>query len=268
MPTIGFLGAGKMGEALMVSIIKGGLAQPGGVVACDALSARRDEVRRRYRVRVTAEATDLVDACDIIFLAVKPQDLDTLLQRMQPTLRRRHLLISIAAGKTLEHLASCAGPKARLVRVMPNLPVSVGAGMLVYCLGANTTQRDRRTVARLLAVCGEVLELEERHFDVVTALSGSGPAFFAFYMRSMAEAAVRLDLPPEAAHRLAMRTMLGTARYLEIAGMEPSEFIQAVASPKGTTAAGLEVLEKSSLPGIVERTITAATKRGRALRTS
>jgi len=265
MSTIGFLGAGKMGTAMLASLLRGGAAAPGEILACEALAERRGQLRRRYRVRVTDDPALLATGCEIVFLAVKPQDLDPLLGALAPALTRRHLLISIAAGKTLGRLRQLAGDRPRLARVMPNLPVMVGAGMLAYTLGAGARSGDRRLVARLLACCGQVVELEERHFDVVTALSGSGPAFYAYIMRALACAAERLDLPPEAARMLALQTMLGTARYLRETAQEPAAFIQAVASPRGTTAVGLKVLEKSALEAILFRTIAAAARRSRDL---
>ncbi len=265
MSTIGFLGAGKMGTAMLASLLQGGAALPANILACETLAERRALLRRRYRVRVTADPALLATGCEIIFLAVKPQDLDPLLDTLAPALTRRHLLISIAAGKRLERLRELVGQGPRLARVMPNLPVMVRSGMLVFCLGTGAKRGDRGFVTRLLACCGEVLELEERHFDAVTALSGSGPAFYTYIMRALATAAESLDLPPQAASKLALQTMLGTARFLRETAQAPADFIQAVTSPHGTTAAGLAVLQKSSLEAILSRTIAAAARRSREL---
>ena len=261
MRRIGFLGAGKMGEAILAALIRGGLYAPGQILACEALPERRHAIRRRHRVEVTGNPATLPEVCDVIVLAVKPQDLAAALAPLAHTLRARHLLISIAAGKTLASLQTASGGRARIVRVMPNLNVSVGAGMSVFALGAHTRPADRKLVTRLLGCCGECLELDERHFDSVTALSGSGPAFFAYLMQALTDAAVLLDLPADAARLLANQTMLGTALYLRQTGQEPAAFIQAVCSPKGTTAAGLSVLEKSSVKSALARTLQAAAKR-------
>ncbi|MDD5705280.1 MAG: pyrroline-5-carboxylate reductase [Kiritimatiellae bacterium] len=262
---IGFLGVGKMGEAILASLLKGGVAKAADIVACDAVPDRLRLVRRRYRVATAALPEEVAAKCDIVFLAVKPQQLDPLLAALAPALTRRHLLISIAAGKTLSRLQTLAGGKARLVRVMPNLPVMAGAGMSAFCLGVRATPRDRRAVARLLACSGEVIELEERHFDAVTALSGSGPAFFTRVMVGLADAAVRLGLPREASRRLALQTMFGTARYLLETGQDPEVFVKSVTSPQGTTAAGLAIMDSSSLRAILTGTIAAAARRSRAL---
>ena len=265
MGNIGFLGVGKMGEAILGSLIHTAGLPPAQLVACDADADRRAQIRRRYGVKVVADPRDLPAACETLFLAVKPQDLDRVLESLAPALTRRHLLISIAAGKSLARLQALAGGRARVVRVMPNLNVSVGAGMSVFTPGPTARAGDRRLVARLLASCGEVLELDERHFDAVTALSGSGPAFFAYLMQAMARAAEALGLPADAARLLANQTMLGTARTLRERGQDPDAFIQAVCSPKGTTAAGMAVLEKSGVARALDRTLRAAARRSREL---
>lgn len=265
MSMIGFLGAGKMGEAILASLIRSQQVAPRQILACDMMTELRAQVKHRYHVQVTAYPQALPAACDVIFLAVKPQDLDGVLATLAPEFTKRHLLISIAAGKTVKRLEELSGGCARVVRVMPNLNVRVGAGMCVFTLGAKARATDRKLVTRLLGSCGEVLELDECHFDSVTALSGSGPAFFAFVMQAMADAAEGLGLPAAAARLLANQTMLGTAEYLRKTQQEPKAFIQAVCSPKGTTAAGMAVLEKSTVRTALGRTIKAAARRSQAL---
>jgi len=148
---------------------------------------------------------------------------------------------------------------------MPNLAVMVGEGMSVFCIGSQAKPSDRKLAARLLGCCGRVVELDERHFDAVTALSGSGPAFFTYLMSALADAAEAEGLPAGAARLLAEQTMLGAARYLLETGIDPTEFVQAVASPKGTTAAGLKVLDASAVRRILGRTIQAAARRSHEL---
>jgi pyrroline-5-carboxylate reductase len=263
--TIGFLGSGKMAEALLAGVLKAGLAAPGEIVACEKLAERRAEIRRRYKVRVTASARTTLAACDTVVLAVKPQDLDAMLAPLVALWQPRHLVISIAAGKTLAGLQLSLGARTRLVRVMPNLALMVGEGMSAFCLGTAAKTADRGTVQRLLSCAGRTVELDECHFDAVTALSGSGPAFFAYILQAMVDAAIGAGLPEEAAQLLAKQTMLGAARYLLDTDRTPQEFISAVASPKGTTAAGLAVLEQSAARSILGRTIRAAARRSAEL---
>ena len=263
---IGFLGAGKMAEAILAALLRNGVAAAASVTACERVVERRAFMRRRYKVAVTASAVDLVCASDVVFVAVKPQDLDALLTEVAPALGPRHVVISIAAGKPLAHLQRLLGARTRLVRVMPNLAVMVGEGMSAFCLGRRAKPGDRRLANRLLGCCGRVIELPERHFDAVTALSGSGPAFFAHVMVALADAAQDAGLPAEAARLLSEQTMLGAARYLLETGRDPAEFIQAVTSPKGTTAAGMAVLNASDLRDVLARTIQAAAHRSAELR--
>lgn len=262
---IGFLGAGKMAEAILAALIRNRVVPAANILIRDVVAQRRTQIRRKYKVRVSATATDLVQDCEVVILAVKPQDLDELLAHIAPALGRQHVVISIAAGKNLAHLQKLAGRQVRLVRVMPNLAVMVGEGMSAFCLGHQARPADRKLAARLLGCCGRVVELDERHFDAVTALSGSGPAFFTYLMAALADAATAEGLPADAARLLAEQTMLGAARYLLETGIEPAELIQAVASPKGTTAAGLAVLDASSVRQILGHTIQAAAHRSREL---
>ena len=262
---IGFLGAGKMAEAILAALIRNQVVPASQVMIRDVVAGRRSYLRRRYRVAVAATSSDLVEACDVVFLAVKPQDLDELLTHVGPLFSKRHVVLSIAAGKTLSHLQKKAGAQVRLVRVMPNLAVMVGEGMSAFCLGKKARPADRKLAAQLLGCCGRVVELEERHFDAVTALSGSGPAFFAYLMAALADAAAGLGLSKAAAQLLAEQTMLGAACYLLETGIEPAELIRAVASPKGTTAAGLAVLESSTVRRTLARTIEAAARRSQEL---
>ena len=263
---VGFLGAGKMAEAIASALVQTGLCDPWDVIACDKAKERRDLMAKQYQVSVTDCPVETVTTCDVLVLAVKPQDLDALLADVRKHLAAKHLLISIAAGKTLAALKKTAGAKPRIVRVMPNLALMVQEGMSVYCAAKNAKPADKQFVAQLFGSAGAVLELPEKHFDAVTALSGSGPAFLTYVLDAMVGAAVALKLPKDAARLLAEQTLIGTGIYLQETGRDMGEFIQAVASPKGTTAAGLAVLEKSSIKGILAKTLTAAAARSEALR--
>lgn len=263
--TIGFLGAGKMAEAILASMVQGGLSEPWNVVACDKVKERRDFLAEQYGVAVTDDVAQTVKDCKVLILAVKPQDLDALLADVKKLLTDKHLLISIAAGKTLATLKKAAGTKPRLVRVMPNLALMVQEGMSVYCAAKNAKAVDKQLVATIFGGAGSVLELAEKHFDAVTALSGSGPAFFAYMMQAMIEGAVALKLPKDAARLLAEQTLIGTGIYLQNTGRDTAEFIQAVCSPKGTTAAGMAVLEKSSVKNALAKTLAAAATRSAEL---
>ncbi|MDD4101315.1 MAG: pyrroline-5-carboxylate reductase [Kiritimatiellae bacterium] len=263
---IGFIGAGKMAEAILCTAVQADICAPWDITACDINAARRQLVEKEYGVIVTEDAVQTAKTCKVLVLAVKPQDMDKLLREIRPALTEKHLLISIAAGKTLAALKKAAGIKPRLVRVMPNLALLAQEGMSVYCVGQNVKAADKRLAAQLFGSAGAVLELPEKHFDAVTALSGSGPAFVAYFMQAMIEGALALKLPVDAAVLLAGQTLIGTGIYLQNTGRETDEFIKAVSSPKGTTAAGMAVLEQSDLRDVVCRTLAAAAARSSELK--
>ena len=263
--TIGFLGAGKMAEAIIAAVSRSGLAEPWEVIACDKAKERRALVEKQFGVAVTDDVAQTVRESQVLVLAVKPQDLGALLAEVRPLLTETHLLISIAAGKTLAALKKAAGSKPRLIRVMPNLALMVQEGMSVYCAAKNAKPADRQLVAQIFGSAGSVLELQERRFDAVTALSGSGPAFVAYVVQALIEGAVALKLPKEAARLLAEQTLVGTGIYLQNTGRDITEFIRAVASPKGTTEAGMKVLEKSAVKTVIAKTLAAAAARSAEL---
>jgi len=262
---IGFIGAGKMAEALIAALIKNGIARPAGIMAGDVSPARLRFMKRRYQVKVSGDNQAVVRSADMVWLAVKPQELSGVLGDLAPLMTARHVVVSIAAGRDLAFFARWL-PRTRVVRVMPNLACQVGAGMSVFCANRKATAADRRRVARMLAAAGRVLELPEKHFDVVTALSGSGPAFFAYMLERLVRAAVAKGLRRADACLLAEQTMMGAAKFLLETGTDPDTFIKAVASPKGTTAEGLAVLDRSDITRIMAGTIAAATRRSRELR--
>ncbi len=263
MYRLGFIGAGKMGGAILSSILAKAVA-PAEAIVCDT----SDEVLARFAAlgaATTKDVTEVAATAEIIFLATKPQGLDPVMEAIAPFLTEKQLVISIAAGKKLATIRSFIGAKPALVRVMPNLPALVGEGLMA-CVADNGTPPETIAAAEaLLSTCGEVIALPEDAFDAVTALSGSGPAFFAYAMKAMADGGIALGLTPEAAQTLALKTMLGTAVYLTETKQDTGDFIKAVCSPKGTTEAGMKVLEASSVRDDLAATLKAASDRSKEL---
>lgn len=262
---VGFLGSGKMAEALVSSLIQTGMCEPWDITACDTSEERRKLMAKQYQTIATNCPIETVRNSEVLIVAVKPQDLNELLSTVKPHLTKKHLLISIVAGKTLASLKKYAGNTTRIIRVMPNLALLVQEGMSVYCASKEAKAQDKQCVAKIFGNAGAVLELPEKHFDAVTALSGSGPAFIAYVLNAMIEGAIALKLPKDVARLLAEQTLIGAGIYLQNSGRDIHEFIQAVASPKGTTVAGLAVLEKSSLRSTIIKTLKAAADRSAEL---
>ena len=240
--TLGFFGAGKMAEGILAAAALQKDFDPKAVLMAEKVPARAKELAKRYGVRTTPDAKDVAKAALVIFLAVRPQDLAALAADVKPLLTKK-----------------------TLVRVMPNLALRAKEGMCAICPAANATKADVARVAKILNGAGRTVVLPERNFDAVTALSGSGPAFFAFMEQAMAEGGRALGLPPVAARLLAEQTMLGTAAYLRQSGADLETFISGVATPGGTTAAGMDVLRASDFKKVVAATLKAASDRSAEL---
>lgn len=262
---VGFVGCGKMGEAILADLLRSGKAAAANVAVCEADPERRGGLRRRHGVATYAEYGPAVTGTDVVFLAVKPQSLDAVLRDVASVAGRHGgLYVSIAAGKRLPRIEALL-PGARVVRVMPNLATLVSEGMSVFCAGTRVAAADRSLVVDLLSSFGGVLELPERQFDAVTAVSGSGPAFLAYFLKLVIEAATDLGLNRQDAGMLAVRTMTGAAKLLSAGGFDVDGLIAAVSSPHGTTVAGMAVLERSPMADIVRQTLRAAAQRSQEL---
>jgi len=261
---VGVIGLGKMGEAIVASLLHSKILEPHEISASEVNTERRELVRRRHGINVYSKNAVVPGMAETVFLAVKPQDLDGVLEEIAPSVTKEHLVISIAAGKTIASVQRGL-PQARVVRVMPNIACLTSEGMSVFCAGPSATDADRRKTTKLLTSLGRVLDLPEERFDAVTALSGSGPAFFAYFLNCIVDAGVAEGLDRADARMLAEQTMMGTSRMLMAGGMNPAELMQAVSSPNGTTVAGLEVLRRSTVPDTVARTVRAAAQRSTEL---
>ena len=202
---------------------------------------------------------------DVLILAVKPQQMSGVLAEVGPTLTSSRLVVSIAAGMRLDTLAAGLGPRARLIRVMPNTPCLVGQSASGYSLGAGATEADAELVAELLAAVGRAFRVDEKLLDAVTGLSGSGPAFVYLIIEALSDGGVRMGLPREVALQLAAQTVRGAAEMVLTSGEHPAVLKDRVASPGGTTIAGLQALEAGSLRGTLMAAVEAATRRSQEL---
>ena len=260
MKKIGFFGAGKMAEGILFAI-----AETRSVIMAEKYSVRAKELKRKYGVAVSADVKDVATNADLIFLAVRPQDVDAVAAEVKPILTKSQTVVSIVAGKTLAKLRKALGAKVNLIRVMPNLALRANAGMSAICPAAKTPRADVAAVEKILGAAGATVILKEKDFDAVTALSGSGPAYFAYMEEAMAEGAVKLGLKPEVARLLAEQTMYGTAKFLRESGMELKPFIAGVCTKGGTTAAGMVKLDVPDFKRIVAETLAAAANRSAEL---
>jgi pyrroline-5-carboxylate reductase len=262
---IGFLGAGKMATALARGWLAAGLATPEHIVASDPLPQAREAFAAGSGLRTTAENRQVVAESDLLVLAVKPQSMRALLADIRPAVTARHLVVSIAAGISLRQLAEGLGPDRRLVRVMPNTPCLVGAGAAAYAPGEAATADDLALVDRLLNAVGRAHPLPEKLLDAVTGLSGAGPAFVYLMIEALSDGGVGVGLPRDVATALAAQTVLGAAKMVLETGMHPGALKDMVASPGGSTIAGLHALERAGLRAALMDAVEAATRRSAEL---
>ncbi|HEY2785443.1 MAG TPA: pyrroline-5-carboxylate reductase [Fimbriiglobus sp.] len=261
---IGFLGAGQMATALAKGWAKAGLLDPTRSRASDPSMAARSAFELTG-IPTSAVNVDVAKAADVIVLAVKPQMMAGVLAEVKPVVSAHQLVISIAAGWTLKALAAGLASGTRIVRVMPNTPCLVGASAAAYSAGANATADDQESVHRLLAAVGTATELPEHLLDAVTGLSGSGPGYVFVLIEALADGGVKAGLPRNVAQALAAQTVFGAAKMVLETGQHPAALKDAVASPAGTTIAGLAALERGGFRAALIEAVVTATERAAEL---
>ncbi len=263
--TIGFLGAGKMATALALGFLRAGLVQPANLFASDVLPAAGDAFTRTTSGRVLASNGEVARAANVLFIAVKPDQVAGVLAGLAGSLSTdRHLLVSIAAGVSLAAMEAVA-PGHRVIRVMPNTPALVGASASAFARGSKVSEADVQTVQALLSSVGLALEVKERLLDAVTGLSGSGPAYAFVMLEALADGGVAAGLPREIAQKLAAQTLLGAARMVLETGQHPAALKDAVCSPGGTTIEAVHELEKGGVRAALITAVRAAAEKSRRL---
>lgn len=264
-PKLGFIGGGRMATAMIQGLLRAKVTTADRIVASDVSSDCRETLKELTGIEVYAENRPVVQQSEVVVLAVKPQVMAEVLAEIKSAVTAKHLVISIAAGITLRQLSEALGPRARIIRVMPNAPSLVGAGAAGFCLGPKATVEDADLVKRILTVGGKAFELPERLLDAVTGLSASGPAFVAVIIEALSDGGVQVGLPREIASALAAQTVYGAAKMLMETGWHPGMLKDMVTSPGGTSAAGLHALEKGGLRAALQDAVVAATRRAQEL---
>ncbi len=259
--TIGFVGAGQMARALARGWVQAKLVEGQQILAHDPSKAAIEQFTAEVGgARVVNSNAAVIATADVVILAVKPQNVPELLEELRSVVSEDKLIVSIAAGVSLATLS--AGLKTtRLVRVMPNTPCIIGQGASGYALGPGASKADGRLVGQLLEAVGIAFAIPERLLDAVTGLSGSGPAYVFTVIEALSDGGVRVGLPRETATALAVQTVLGSAAMIKSTGEHPAVLKDRVASPGGTTMAGLSALEGEGLRGALIAAVEAATDR-------
>lgn len=263
---IAFIGGGNMTTSLIGGLRSGGLPA-GEITVADPVAAQLERLRREFGVQGTHDNAVAASDADLVVLAVKPQDMATAARSLAAaTGNQRRVVLSIAAGIRLANLATWFGGGVPIVRAMPNRPALIGAGITAACAGPGVSESERARAGWVLAAAGPVVWLDaEEQMDAVTAVSGSGPAYFFLLIEAIEDAGTALGLPRETAHRLAVQTALGSARMAAEGTDPPALLREQVTSKGGTTAAALAVLETADLRGIFSRAIAAAVRRSAEL---
>ena len=261
---VAVIGAGVMGEALISALITYGV-KPTNITISEKREERAAELIARYKVANAELATNVAQS-DLILLVVKPQDMATVLAEIAPVISKGVLVISFVAGKQIRSIADQIGTSANpVIRVMPNTPTLVGAGMAAISCCALVTAEQKAFTLGFLGAVGKVIEVDEDLQDAVTATSGSGPAYFFYFVEEMIKGAIALGLSEAAATKLTIQTITGAAAMLNESGKSPTTLRENVTSPKGTTAAALETFYQANTGEIISAALKAARDRSQEL---
>ncbi|KAH7557164.1 hypothetical protein JRO89_XS11G0064400 [Xanthoceras sorbifolium] len=279
---VGFIGAGKMAESIARGVVQSGVMPPHRILTAVHSNPTRGTAFESFGVKLLPHNNAVVEDSDVVILSVKPQVVKDVVLQLKPQFSKKKLLVSVAAGVKLKDLQEWAG-HSRFIRVMPNTPSAVGEAATVMSLGGTATAEDGELIAKLFGSIGKVWRADEKLFDAITGLrflgynffngtifipkhvSGSGPAYIFLAIEALADGGVAAGLPRELALGLASQTVLGAASMVTKTGKHPGQLKDDVASPGGTTIAGIHELEKSGFRGILMNAVVAAAKRGREL---
>jgi pyrroline-5-carboxylate reductase len=263
MDSIAILGGGKIGEALLSGLLRGERTAA-DIVVSEKHPERAAYLADTFGVQVT-EVGDAVKRADTLLVAVKPQDIDALLAEVAQVVETRHLVVSVAAGVTTRHIEKALPDGVAVVRCMPNTPALVDQAMTAVAAGAHAADEHLAVAESLLGAVGRVVRVPEHQLDAVTALSGSGPAYFFYLVEAMIDAGILLGLPRALAAELIVQTAIGSATMLRDSGEHPVQLREAVTSPGGTTIAAIRELEVHGVRAALLAAIEAAARRSREL---
>ena len=262
---LGFIGTGNMASAIMGGIIKNNVIPAEEIIGADLFAPGRERVQKEYGINVTADNKEVAQKAETIILSVKPQFYESVIADIKDVVTDKQIIITIAPGKTLAWLAEQFGKDVKIVRTMPNTPAMVGEGMTAVCPNEHLTEDEIAYVKSLLESFSRAEIVPERLMDVVTAVSGSSPAYVFMLIEAMADAAVSGGMPRKQAYQFAAQAVLGSAKMVLETGQHPGELKDAVCSPAGTTIEAVNVLEKKGMRSAVIEAVTAAAKKNHQL---
>lgn len=262
---VGFVGSGNMGEALIRGLVAAHVVPAESIWASDVRIERLKELDRQYGIQLAANNVELVRQADVVVLAVKPQIIAPVLREIAPVMTKRKLMISLAAGVSTARIRAVLGRDVRLIRVMPNTPALVLEGVTALARAEGLEPDDLDICGEIFSAVGRVVILEEELMDAVTGLSGSGPAYVALVIESLADGGVKMGLDRLTAMTLATQTVLGAAKLLLETGMHPGALKDMVSSPGGTSITGIAALEEGGVRTTFIKAVERATQRSKEL---
>lgn len=260
---IGFIGCGNMGQAMLWGMLSSGRVKTSDVLVSTKTLASRVNLQKKYGVDVAEKNTEVAMIADVIFLAVKPQYYEEILDEIKGALWENKILVSIAPGKTLAWLEEKAGKRMKIVRAMPNTPCMVKEGMTGICANDLVTATEFDAVCKLFNTFSKTEIVTEQQMDVVTAVSGSSPAYVFMFIEAMADAAVEGGMPRAQAYTFAAQAVLGSAKMVLETDMHPGQLKDMVCSPGGTTIQAVHVLEDKGMRGAVMDAMKACLDKSR-----
>lgn len=262
---LGFIGCGNMAGAIMGGIIKEGICKPEDIIGADLFEPGRKKVQETYGIQVTADNKEVAEQADVIFLSVKPQFYEEVIAGIRDIVTENQLIITIAPGKTLAWLGEQFGKDVKIVRTMPNTPAMVSAGMTAACPNSNVNDEDLALAKKILGSFSRVEIVAENLMDVVTAVSGSSPAYVFMFIEAMADAAVYEGMPRAQAYTFAAQAVLGSAKMVLDTRKHPGELKDMVCSPAGTTISAVRVLENEGFRSAIFDAVKECTDISRSL---
>jgi pyrroline-5-carboxylate reductase len=266
--SIGIVGMGKMGEAIVQGLKNSGHGAEFPTLGTTKSRESADDVSARVGIACGTDNLKLAEACDVLILCIKPHQVEKVLLEIAPKLAKKHLLISIAASITLKQLSEWSGGKCPVIRAMPNTPCLIGEGMTVFSAAESVKPEQLEIARQIFGTVGKTTVAEDSLMDGVTGLSGCGPAYIYLVIEALSEAGVKVGLSRETSTLLAAQTLVGAAKMVLERGVHPAALKDEVTTPAGCTIDGLMALEEGKLRVTLIKAVLAATKRSKRLRAS
>ena len=270
MPTldvrkVGVIGLGRIGQCLVEGFFQASLFKKNEICFTTAHRDTAQRLEKELGIRPAKDNKELARASDVIIIAVKPQNIGGVLGELRETISKEKTVISVVTGVSTQEIEKGLGKEASVVRSMPNTPAFVQAGITAICLGQQATQKDAKTAKAIFSTLGTVVQVDERHMNAVTGLSGCGPAYVYVILESLTEGGIKVGLPRDLATKLSAQTVLGAAKMLLETGRHPAALKDEVTTPAGCTIDGLTELEEGRLRITLIKAVTKATERAREL---